>query len=126
MANDLPGLLSALVAIVTLPLGILTALFVGLEAAAVVFVVGWLLLVPTIAVVGEELLPTLRERAADAESEDPADPLEELKRRYARGEIDDEEFERQVGKLVGVEDVDLGGESDPDQLTERDLDRIRE
>jgi uncharacterized membrane protein len=101
MAEDLSGLLTAVVAVVTLPLGILTALFVGTEEAAVVFVVGWLLLVPLIAIVGDELAG-----AGEEDGEEPAGPLEELKGRYARGEIDEAEFERRVDRLLETEEGD--------------------
>jgi uncharacterized membrane protein len=97
------------VAMVTLPLGILSALFLGFTPAAVVFVVGWLLLTPLLLFAGTELLPMLRERADSSVEEPETDPLEQLKARYARGEITDAEFERRVERLVGAEDLDAVG-----------------
>jgi uncharacterized membrane protein len=97
-----------LVAIITLPLGLLTALFVGAVPAAVVFIVGWFLLTPVLVTFAEEvgaLLPGY----GDDESDAADDPLAELKARYARGEIDDAEFERRVERLVGVEDLGADG-----------------
>ncbi|UPV99072.1 SHOCT domain-containing protein [Halorussus gelatinilyticus] len=129
MSSNLPGLLSGLVAVATLPLGILVALFAGPKMAAVVFVVGWLLLVPTIALVGEEILPAVRE-SSDAENAENAtpDPLAELKARYARGELTDEEFERRMSNLVETEDVTLDRDRDLDfeQVGKQKPERVRE
>ncbi|WP_135365826.1 SHOCT domain-containing protein [Halosimplex halophilum] len=97
-----------LVSILTLPIGLLTALFVGIVPAAVIFIVGWFLLTPLLVVFAEEvggLLPSY----GDDESDASDDPLAELKARYARGEIDDAEFERRVERLVGAEELDAGG-----------------
>ncbi|WP_123534951.1 SHOCT domain-containing protein [Halosimplex salinum] len=112
MDPRLVGGIAATVAILTLPVGLLAGLFVSFEVAAVVFIVGWFLLTPLIPIVGNEIWPALRERsqrgeAAD-ESDAAADPLAELKARYARGEIDDAEFERRVERLVELEDVTVG------------------
>lgn len=134
MADDLYGSLTAVVAVATLPLGVLAFLFAGWKLSVVVFVVGWFLLTPLIPIVGKELLPAVRESGDDHESEnETADPLEELKQRYARGEISDEEFERQVGNLVETEDVRIdtdAGIDDRDEpdvdIDDRDLDRLRE
>ena len=129
MSSDLPVLLSGLVAVATLPLGILAALFVGWKVSAVVFVVGWLLLVPTITLVGEEILPAVRESSDEREAEDStADPLAELKGRYARGELTDAEFERRMSNLVETEDVSLDRDRDLDfeQVGERETERARE
>ncbi|ELZ29205.1 hypothetical protein C475_03274 [Halosimplex carlsbadense 2-9-1] len=105
-----------LVAMLTLPLGILCALFLGLTPAATVFVVGWLLLTPLLLFVGTELLPMLRNRTDDGAEAPETDPLDELKTRYARGEIDEREFERRVDRLVELDTGDTGGvdAADPD------------
>ena len=106
--------LVAVTAVATLPLGILAALLLGLTEAAVVFVIGWLLLTPGFAV----LEGTLSEIASTDESE-PAtesesttesaeDPLAELKSRYARGEIGDAEFEAQLERLVAADEIPPG------------------
>jgi hypothetical protein len=39
-----------------------------------------------------------------ADGESPADPVEVLKLRYARGDLSDEAFERRLGRLVELED----------------------
>ncbi|WP_157971738.1 SHOCT domain-containing protein [Halorussus litoreus] len=121
MADDLTGALTAIVAVATLPLGTLALLFVGWEIGILVFVVGWFLLTPLIPIVGEELLPALGGSSADAASDadaDADDALTQLRNRYARGEIGDAEFERQVEKLIETEDVDVdrSGTFDPDEL----------
>ncbi|MDG5818370.1 SHOCT domain-containing protein [Natronococcus sp. A-GB7] len=102
-----------LVGIVTFVLVSIVAL-IGLETVGVLIaIVGWFLLVPVFLFWGEEIADiVLEERAPDSASEtvppstaESDDALEELKRRYAAGEIDDDEFERRLERLVGVEDA---------------------
>jgi hypothetical protein len=118
--------LVAVIAVATLPVGILTALFVGLVPAAVVFVVGWLFLVPVVAIlqdalgepgpVEEAVSTAMTDAVSEAASEatsgrspsgNSEDPLETLRARYAAGEIDEVEFERKVERLLETEDVDV-------------------
>lgn len=83
-----------------------------------VAVVGWLLLTPIFLFWGDEIAALLFDGGVGADrqqetgvrngtdrkaSED--DAIAELKRRYARGEIDDAEFERRLERLVGVEEA---------------------
>lgn len=141
--------LAAVTAVVTLPVGILAAIFLGGTEAAVVFVVGWLLLVPLFGVLsGADVGTTpeeverwmdVAERAeemdGDGESEDE-NPLELLRDRYARGEIDEAEFERRVERLVATEEIPPGAISDSsttdeagpevDRELERDAEADRE
>lgn len=104
------------VAIVTLPIGSLAAL-VSFEAlAGAVFLIGWFLLVPVFLFWGEEIATLIwRDRAEPATKD--IDPVAELKARYARGEIDEREFERRLGVLLETEDVlttaDRDRETDP-------------
>ncbi|WP_394739274.1 SHOCT domain-containing protein [Natronococcus roseus] len=82
---------------------------IGLEAVAgLIAIVGWFLLVPVFLFWGEEIAALLFEEPT-AESLTSAGPdrdaVEELKRRYTAGEIDNEEFERRLERLVGVEDA---------------------
>lgn len=95
--NSMLSTLTPLFAVVTLPLGILTAIFVGTLPAVAVFVVGWLLLTPATAILfgpptagtadGEvqklvqERIRAERPEAVDGESS--ADPVEKLRERYA-------------------------------------------
>jgi len=108
MDQRLLGGVAATVAVLTLPLGLLSGLFFGFEAAAVVFVVGWFLLTPLIPIVGNEVAPPLARRLRDGNEggEGETDPLAELKSRYARGEIGDAEFERRAERLLEVNDLD--------------------
>jgi uncharacterized membrane protein len=99
--------LAGIAAVTTLPVGILAGLFLGGDAAAVVFVVGWFLLVPLFGVLSEEEVVR-----SDAEDETAASsPLDELRERYARGEIDEVEFERRLERLLETEDVELPPEA---------------
>lgn len=90
-------------------LALLTGIFAGLRAAAVVFVVGWFPLVPLVPVLGIEILPMVTNRirygswSADG-SASADDPREELKQRYVRGEIDDGEFEHRMRRIVAADD----------------------
>jgi len=131
--------LTPLFAVVTLPLGILAAIFVSLPAALAVFVVGWLLLTPTSAIlfgqptpgsswandgVDELVQERMKEEMEEAIGEDDerssADPVEELRDRYARGEIDELELERRLDALLETEDV----ESDDEETIERAVDNL--
>lgn len=114
-------LLTPLSAVLTLPVGILAGLFYGLVPAIVVFVVGWLLLVPTTAILfGGQMMggPTpdgfeqvIEEEmqaafAGEDSTEDQIDPVEVLRQRYARGEINDAELERGLEALLETEGMD--------------------
>lgn len=105
--------LTPLFAVVTLPVGVLTAVFVGGSAALVVFIVGWLLLTPASAILFDSPAPgsTQEEEFQDlaeqqTESGSSEDPVEALRERYARGEIDEAELERRLDALLETEDVD--------------------
>ncbi|MFU8869453.1 SHOCT domain-containing protein [Natronococcus sp.] len=108
---------------------------IGLEVVAgLIAIVGWFLLVPVFLFWGEEIAALLFEEPT-AESSTPAgsdrDAVEELKRRYAAGEIDDDEFERRLERLVGVEDVfesvfsdgSSTGRSNSEAVLEREAER---
>ncbi len=122
------GVLTPLFAVLTLPVGILAALFVGIQAAVAVFVVGWLLLVPVSAILfgAPDEEPVIasgdEERAAEesTRTDESEDPIEALRDRYARGEIDEVELERRLEALVEMEDLDADDRAGID----RTLDRI--
>jgi uncharacterized membrane protein len=103
--RPIQDLLVPLVAVLTLPVGVLLAVFGPIEYAIATFVIGWFLLVPVLAIVGDVVF----DRSANPETS--VDPLETLRERYARGEMTEAEFERQVEQLLATEDLDPGDAS---------------
>jgi hypothetical protein len=123
--------LTPLFAVMTLPAGILAAIYLGLSTALAVFVVGWLLLTPASAIlfgaptppappgqtqmwddeevdklVQERMKEEMEEAIGESDGRSSVDPVEELRNRYARGEIDELELERRLDALLETEDVD--------------------
>ncbi|QLH80074.1 SHOCT domain-containing protein [Halosimplex rubrum] len=83
----------------------LAALALGVSWFWLVFVVGFLVVAP----VAEWLAgryDSHADDAGDAEPDEAADALAELRDRYARGDIDEAEFERRVERLLETESVD--------------------
>ncbi|QRV14586.1 SHOCT domain-containing protein [Haloterrigena salifodinae] len=87
-------------------------------------IVGWFVLTPILLFWGDEVAllleddgPTDATRTGEPAAD--SDPLEELKRRYAAGEIDDSEFERRLERLVAVDELpdDAIGASAPTETT---------
>ncbi|WP_135824660.1 SHOCT domain-containing protein [Halorussus ruber] len=103
-------------------LGTLSVLTFGLTALAavlhldfivpVIFVLGYFVLVPMVAMLGDSLPMVASESDEDAavESVQSAssgdDAIDELRARYARGELTDAEFERRLERLIETEDAD--------------------
>jgi len=110
-AADRLEALAGVVAVGTLPVGILTAVFVGGIEALVVFVVGWLLVTPVLGIVAETVAGG--DAGESAHGETARDPLETLRDRYASGEIGEAEFERRVERLLETEDGPEGGPPGP-------------
>lgn len=98
------AILTSLIAVLTLPAGLLALLFWTPTAAAVIFVVGWLLLVPVIPLIA--LYFSIRDSKVPEESTD--NPVSDLKHRYAAGEIDEDEFNRRIEHLIETEEIDSG------------------
>ena len=93
--------------VVTLPLTALAGM-VFEPAGGAVAVVGWFLLTPLFLFWGEDIATMLygEDTADESESDPRPGPIDELKRRYAEGKIDEEEFERRLERLITVEDLD--------------------
>jgi len=96
----------------------LTAFFavVGLEfLVPTTFVLGFFIVVPLVALLGDSLpiVESGSERGVSVESvrseQSADDPIDELRARYARGELDDAEFERRLERLLETEDAEVGG-----------------
>lgn len=87
------------IAVITLPVTSLLGIagFPTLAGASVI--IGWLLLTPLLLFWGEDLAEWYF-GPAEAHSESDRDPIEELKHRYAAGEITEEEFERRLTHLL--------------------------
>ncbi len=98
--------LIGLVAVLTFGITSLVAVLGGGTLVPVVFVLGFFLLIPLIALLGEDF--PLVEATDDTQQTPPrADPLETLRDRFARGEIDQAEFERRLEYLVETEGIDF-------------------
>ncbi|MFP8889590.1 SHOCT domain-containing protein [Natrialbaceae archaeon A-CW2] len=112
MPDSVLEALAAFTAVATLPIGLLTILYVSLTAGLTVFVIGWLLLVPLFGI-GHEFLfsadDSPSERVTNASRQASSDPIEELRNRYARGEIDEAELEARLDTLLEMEAVDIDG-----------------
>ena len=92
-----------LIAIVTFAIAGVFALVELAIVSTVIATIGWFLLTPIFLFWGEEIASVLfGDRTGDGGR---VDALEELKRRYAAGEIDDEEFDRRLDRLLAVDDL---------------------
>ncbi|ELZ12552.1 hypothetical protein C479_04127 [Halovivax asiaticus JCM 14624] len=72
--------------------------------AGVVSIVGWFLLTPIFLFWGDEIASLFDDRGVSDSHSSESDAYEELKRRYAAGEIDEDEFERRLDRLVAADD----------------------
>jgi uncharacterized membrane protein len=114
VGGDVLESLAGVIAVGTLGVGVTSAVLGYGGLTAPIFVVGWLLLLPLVGIlsdssmaqsfVGRLLGAGTRERHEQARDEEAA--LEELKRRYARGELDEAEFERRTALLLENESID--------------------
>ena len=113
LREDLTGVLAVLI----LGLG-LADLFLNLIPGVdfwVIFVVGYAVVLPLVAIaLGEDEEDHGTHRDEDdgrgRADEGGESPLERLKRRYAGGELSDEEFERRLERLLETEDETTAAE----------------
>jgi len=95
-------------------IAVLTVGFTALSGAiglpevvpGVLAIVGFVILTPLFLFWGEEIADIWFDESArqDQDDETESDALSELKQRYARGEIGDEEFERRLDRLLELDD----------------------
>ena len=85
----------------------------GNVLAPIFIILGWFILAPLVALLGSKL-PMIESPAAEPESDEadmtmpsePAvDPVDQLRERYARGELTDSEFERRLDRLLETESL---------------------
>lgn len=114
MAAGPGGRLTAATSILTLGLG-LGALFLGFEWFWMVFVLGWVVVTPLVAVLFGEPDDEWEEYAKEAAGvyetdtgHEPSkeDALETLRDRYARGELSEAQFERKLERLLETETLE--------------------
>lgn len=98
VANDL----WLLICLMTIPVAGLTGM-VSEMAEDAVWTVGWFMLTPLFLFWGDDFAAMYFDNRSA--SEPATDPVAELKRRYAEGELSDEEFERRMERLVAAEDA---------------------
>ena len=105
--EELPGV----VAVLVLGLG-LADLFLNVVPGVpfwVIFIIGFAVVLPLVGILfdedGEPTAGTDPSSGRNREGErGQEDPLDRLKRRYAEGELTDEEFERRLERLLETED----------------------
>ncbi|WP_049969655.1 SHOCT domain-containing protein [Haladaptatus cibarius] len=131
--ESLADQISGIFALLVLGAG-LTALFLGYSWFWMVFVLGFAVALPIVAILSESLFGTGDEsksewREDESKSEqvdEQQDALDTLRRRYACGEIDEAEFERRVALLLEnktVSDVRARREREQKRETERERER---
>ncbi|MHC3379805.1 SHOCT domain-containing protein [Haloarcula sp. H-GB5] len=85
----------------------------GNVLAPIFIILGWFILAPLVALLGAKL-PMIESPAAEPDSdeadmttasESTVDPVDQLRERYARGELTDSEFERRLDRLLETESL---------------------
>jgi hypothetical protein len=121
MTSRLGEAVIALIMVATVPIAALTGLFLGLRVALAVLLVGWFFFLPAAGLVygmtGGLRISTEADNRVEAEmkqaiqerharSGPTVDPIQELRQRYARGEIDDLELEQKLDAILEMESLD--------------------
>ena len=100
---------------------------VGLEIlAGPMAIIGWFLITPIFLFWGEEIAEVLFDDEEVFSTPEPEDPIDLLKHRYATGEIDDEEFEHRLERLLDVDELPDGVFSSSRETREATIERLRE
>jgi len=85
----------------------------GNVLAPIFIILGWFILAPLVALLGSKL-PMIESPTAESDSDEAdmtmssepvADPVDQLRERYARGELTDSEFERRLDRLLETESL---------------------
>jgi uncharacterized membrane protein len=81
---------------------------------------GYFVAVPTASYLNSKSLPPLQKltqpvKAQNKSTSDTESPLEDLRRRYAQGELTDDEFEQKVENLIGTESIEVNTQQQAEQ-----------
>lgn len=117
--------LMGIIAVLTFGLTSLTAVLGGGPLVPAIFVTGFFLLLPLVALLGDDF-PLVESSDEQPQPAPRQDPVETLRDRYARGEIDQAEFERRLDYLVETEDLGFDVEDELGQLESDQNTRARE
>ncbi|WP_146417989.1 SHOCT domain-containing protein [Haloarcula hispanica] len=113
--------LVATIAILSLGIAMLAGVAgFGGPIASMSIILGWFILAPLVALLGSKL-PMIESPAAEPDSdktemtttsEPTVDPVDQLRERYARGELTDSEFERRLDRLLETEALSANSEAE--------------
>ncbi|AJF26055.1 SHOCT domain-containing protein [Haloarcula hispanica] len=113
--------LVATIAILSLGIAMLAGVAgFGGPIASMSIILGWFILAPLVALLGSKL-PMIESPAAEPDSDETemtttseptVDPVDQLRERYARGELTDSEFERRLDRLLETEALSANSEAE--------------